>query len=266
MRRAIGRIGWIVLAAAPIAGYVLVGRRWHLRWGASEIERRAAMPGDGLVAHPSIVATRAVTIDAPPAAVWPWLVQMGYRRAGWYSYDRFDNDGRVVRWIIPELQHLEVGDVMLTDSTGGFRVETIEPERALVLMIHGGPGMGDLDISAALTLCPLPDAGTRLVLRLRAEFRGRLVRLWGALLFDAGDFVMMRRMLLGIRERAEAAWQAGPVPAAPEPAALARPSPDMRAAVSGTDVGDDRFGEVLSPGPDRAAAEPTVRIVKGSMP
>ena len=211
MRHAMGRVGRVaLLVAALVAGYLLVGRRWHLRWGASETERRAALPGDELVAHPSVVATRAVTIDAPPAAVWPWLVQMGYRRAGWYSYDRFDNDGRVVRRIIPELQHLEVGDVMLTDATGGFRVEAIESERLLVLMIHGGPGMGDLDISGALLLRPLPGEQTRLLLRLRAEFRGRRERLWGALLFDAGDFVMMRRMLLGIRERAEAAWRAGP--------------------------------------------------------
>ena len=213
--------GGVLVASALIAGYVVVGRRWHLRWGASELERREAMPGDELVTHPSVVATRAVTIDAPPAAVWPWLVQMGYRRAGWYSYDRFDNDGRVVRRIIPELQRLEVGDVMLTDAKGGFVVEAVEPERVLVLMIHGGPGRGDLDISAALVLDPLPDGRTRLRLRLRAEFRGRLERTWGALLFDAGDFVMMRRMLLGIRERAEAAWRAGPRRA---PDAAVRPS------------------------------------------
>ena len=232
MPRATGRLGRVLLvAAALIAGYLAIGRRWHLRWGASEIERRAAMPGDELVAHPGVVATRAVTIDAPPAAVWPWLVQMGYRRAGWYSYDRFDNDGRVVRAIIPELQHLEVGDVMLTDAKGGFRVEAIEPERVLVLMIHGDPGRGDLDISAALVLHPLPGERTRLLLRLRAEFRGRVERAWGALLFDAGDFVMMRRMLIGIRERAEAVWQTDPVEAAPEPAVRAvrpasvRPAP-----------------------------------------
>jgi len=212
------RIQRIVVAMALLTtAYLLLARRWHLGWGSTEEERRAAMPGDELVAHPTFVATRGVTVATPPAAVWPWLVQMGYRRAGWYSYDRFDNEGHVVRRIIPELQHLEVGDVMLTDPTGGFRVEAIDPGKSIVLLIHRDGDDGGLDISAAMTLSPLSGEQTRLVLRLRAEFRGWRERLWGALLFDAGDFVMMRRMLLGIRERAEAAWRAETVSAAVVP-------------------------------------------------
>jgi hypothetical protein len=64
-----------------------------LRWGATDAEVAAPMPGDELVPRSSFTATRAITIDAPPEAVWPWLVQLGYRRAGWYTYDLFDNAG-----------------------------------------------------------------------------------------------------------------------------------------------------------------------------
>jgi carbon monoxide dehydrogenase subunit G len=186
-----------------VATYLKWIRPWHLRWGATDDEVNRSLPGDDRIPAATWCTTRAVTIAAPPAAVWPWLVQMGYRRAGWYSYDRFDNDGIVVKRIIPELQHLAVGDMMLTDSTGGFRVEAIEPERSIVMMIHGAATGMDADISSTLVLNPIDDHRTRLILRARADFRGWREKLWGWLLFDAGDFVMMRKMLLGIKARAE---------------------------------------------------------------
>jgi hypothetical protein len=131
--------------------------------------------------------------------VWPWLVQMGgYRRAGWYSYDRFDNAGRPsADRVIPELQDLRVGDVMLTSPTDGFVVRAIDPGRSLVLVIdHRGSR-----ITSVPMLSSLPDERTRLVLRIRAHFRPRH-RLFG-LAFDIGDFLFMRRQLLGIRQRVE---------------------------------------------------------------
>ncbi len=203
--------------ASAVFGYVLAVRPWHLGWGSTDVERRRVLPGDDLVTNPQIVATRAVTIDAPPAAVWPWLVQMGYRRAGWYSYDRFDNDGVVVRRVVPELQHIDVGDMMLTDERGGFRVVGIEPGRHLVLAIRGAEQGLEADISSVFVLTSTAETRTRLVLRLRAAFRGPRERLWGLLLFDLGDFVMMRRQLLGIRERAEAAWAAASNPPVRDP-------------------------------------------------
>jgi len=95
------------------------------------------MPGDGLVPHPTICATRALTIDAPPVAVWPWIVQMGgYTRAGWYAYDRFDNGGRPsADSVVPELQQLEVGDILHTSPSEGFVVREIHPLHALVLSL-----------------------------------------------------------------------------------------------------------------------------------
>ena len=189
--------------AAVLVLYRFVIRPWHLRWGATDEERRRSLPGDGLIPKPDITFTRAITINTSPQAVWPWLVQMGYRRAGWYSYDRFDNDGIHVRRIIPEFQTLNVGDIMLTDSGGGFRVEAIEPEQSLVLKIDRASVGQDLELSCVMTLEPLDGRGTRLMLRVHGKFNGLVEKLWGRLLFDAGDFVMMRKMLLGIQERSE---------------------------------------------------------------
>ncbi|MFC5262679.1 hypothetical protein ACFPJ1_11240 [Kribbella qitaiheensis] len=69
-------------------------RPWHLRWGSTDAEVDATLPGDEIVDEPTFAATRAVTIDAPPADVWPWIVQLGFNRAGWYSYDLLDTVGR----------------------------------------------------------------------------------------------------------------------------------------------------------------------------
>jgi hypothetical protein len=144
---------------------------------------------------------------------------MGYRRAGWYSYDLFDNDGVRVHQILPEHQDLNVGDVMRTDEKRGFRVEQIEPEHLIVAQIQGEETGMPGDIAIALMLEPVgPGAQqTRLLVRLRARFWGVGGRLYG-LVFDFGDFVFMRRMILGIKERAERAWWAEPAGQVAEPA------------------------------------------------
>ena len=207
------------IAGGVLAIYWFVVRPWHLHWMATEEEASRPMPGDDLVPRPTIALTRAATIEAPPAAVWPWLVQMGYRRAGWYSYDFFDNDGVHVNCILPEHQSLHVGDVMLTDEKGGFRVEQIEPERLIVAMIRseyaGTPG--DISIAMSLELVGSDARQTRLIVRLRARFWGAGGRLFG-LVFDFGDFVFMRKMILGIKQRAERAWQTVPASRIAEPA------------------------------------------------
>jgi len=203
--------------AAAFALYRFVIRPWHLRWGATDEEAARSMPGDDLVPKPDIAFTRAITINAPPQAVWPWLVQMGYRRASWYSYDRFDNDGIHVHRIIPEFQTLTVGDVMLTGSEGGFRVEAIDPGRTLVLKIDRASVGQELEMSCVITLDPIDEQRTRLLLRVRGKFNGLVEKLWGRVLFDAGDFVMMRKMLLGIKERAERQVHLANLPASASP-------------------------------------------------
>ncbi|UBU18293.1 hypothetical protein [Nonomuraea gerenzanensis] len=188
---------------AGAAAYLLLIRPWQLRWGATREEARAPMPGDEIAPRAHLQATRAITIDAPPKEVWPWLVQMGgYTRAGWYSYDRIDNAGRPSAGrIVPELQDLQVGDVMPTAPDGsGFTVERIDPPSTLVLSIHAYEGT----VSCCVTLRESGD-GSRLVLRLRVRARPTLRGLAFLALMETGDFVMMRKQLLTIRARAEGA-------------------------------------------------------------
>lgn len=126
-----GRV-WLLLALAKAAGYFLGYRPWQLRWGATDAEVAAVMSGDELTRPPRWRATRAVTVSAPPRLVWPWLVQMGAGRAGWYSYDRVDNGGvPSARTLRPDLQSIEVGDRMrfTAGADDAFVVERIEPER-----------------------------------------------------------------------------------------------------------------------------------------
>ena len=186
-------------AALMLTLYIRWLRPWQLHWGATAAEVGRPMPGDDLVPQPTISATRAVTIDAPAGSVWPWLVQMGgYARAGWYSYDRFDNAGvPSADRIVPELQNLQIGDVMLTSPTEGFVVHAIDHGRSLVLVIdHAGSR-----ITSVPELTPLDGGSTRLVFRVRAHFHPRH---WlFAIVFDIGDFLFMRKQMLGIKSRAE---------------------------------------------------------------
>jgi hypothetical protein len=188
----------VVVAAAAYAGY----RRWQTRWGATAEEVGRPLPGDDLVSRPWFDATNVVEIGAEPDRVWPWLAQMGgYGRAGWYSYDRFDNAGRPsADRVVPELQDLRVGDVMATSPDGsGFVVRRVEPGRCLVLEIRAP----EASISSAFLLDRVAPGRTRLINRVRYRFRPTPRTLPLAIAMDVGHFVMARRMLLGIRRRAE---------------------------------------------------------------
>ena len=188
-------------AGIAVAVYGVALRPWHLRWGATEDEVRRTLPGDELVATPMVAATRAITIECPPDEVWPWLVQQGYGRAGWYAY-RIDNAWRPSPdYVVPEWQHLAVGDVLQTDARSGFTVTELESNHYWVGVIDGERGR----ISAVQYLEPRADGTTRLVQRVRAYFAPTLGALAFWVAFDLGDFVFMRKQLLGIKRRAEAA-------------------------------------------------------------
>ena len=108
-RRLFGQVG-SVLTDLPLFLTAPLYRRWHRRWGSTADEVASVMPGDDLFLKAQFISTRSITIDAPPAAVWPWLVQVGCGRAGFYSNDLLDNLGRPsATTIVPELQHLQVG-------------------------------------------------------------------------------------------------------------------------------------------------------------
>ncbi|MEE4275280.1 MAG: SRPBCC family protein [Thermoleophilia bacterium] len=177
-------------------------RRRHLRWGATDAEVVAPMPGDERVPRASFNATRAITIAAPPEAVWPWIVQMGYKRAGFYTYALLDNAGyESADAVLPEYQSLQVGDWMpmaeKVSETTAFRVAAFAENEWLL--------WSKPDSTWSWTLAPLPDGGTRLVTRLKQRYQWErpAMAFFTLVLLEFGDFPMMRRVLRGIRERAE---------------------------------------------------------------
>jgi hypothetical protein len=177
-------------------------RRWHLRWGATPHEVATPLPGDDLMPGAQYKSTRAITIDAPPEAVWPWLVQVGCLRAGWYSNDLLDNLAHPsATVIVPELQHLEVGSLVPMSPKPSVRsalqVHSFEPNRSLLWTTP--------DSTWAWQLTPT-DRGTRLVTRINARYDWRHPHwaILGILMMEFGDFAMLRRMLRGLKARAEA--------------------------------------------------------------
>jgi len=188
--------------ASAVAGYLRILRPRHVRWGATDDEVRRPMSGDVLVQDPVMAATRGISVCARPDEIWLWLVQMGYKRAGFYSYDWIDN-ARVpsADHILPGFQGLKAGDVVPTGPRGdGFSVVSLEPNRSLVMEVHHTR----FHVTFSTLLDPVNEEETRLVMRVRVAVRfNPLTALYYALL-EPGDFVMMRKMMLGIKQRSEA--------------------------------------------------------------
>jgi hypothetical protein len=186
--------------AALLVLYRKIVRPWALRWGATDEEVGRTLPGDAVVPKADFVATRAITIAAAPRHVWPWLVQIGSDRAGWYSYDRIDNGGvPSATSIVPELQHLKPDDLipMIAGKEIGVWVKEIEPEHRMLWWDRKGEYSWEWVLEEA-------DHGTRLITRLRATTHPWTGRMLYELVATNGDIVMIRKLLLGIRARAEA--------------------------------------------------------------
>jgi hypothetical protein len=200
----VSRALWRRRRPTPVAALSIVGaivylttlRPWSRRWGATYEEVMIPLPGDELVETPGIVMTRAVTVAAPIAEVWAWLAQIGQDRAGFYSYEwlenlagcRMHNADR----IHPEWQHRAVGDVVLLHPATGLKVARFEPCRSFAF-----------DGGWYFALEPRDDTSTRLLARSRVP-RG-LPSLAYAFFIEGPHFIMERKMLLGIKARAEAA-------------------------------------------------------------
>lgn len=181
-------------------GYLGLVRPWQLQWGASAEEVARAMPGDDLVDRPTFNATRAVTVDAGPEHIWPWLLQIGINRAGWYSYDWLDNLGRPsATSILPDLQELEIGDLIPMSPNGehGLRVWSFMPEQWMVWVDDQG------NTSWLWMLHSVDEESTRLITRVRMRYQWLRPEILFDLLVEFGDLVMMRKCMLGIKERAE---------------------------------------------------------------
>ncbi len=197
-------IPWFV--TAPLV------RPWHLRWGATADEVHGPMPGDDVVPKAQFNATRAVTINASPERVWPWIVQLGYRRAGFYTYDLIDNAGqRSAERILHAYQHPAAGDLMpmfkeLQGLAIAYTVTAFETNEWMV-WVHRPSATEAPDSTWTWRLTPLPGGGTRLVTRMKQDYRWDTPRLafFNFVLMELGDFAMERRMLKGIKRRAESA-------------------------------------------------------------
>jgi hypothetical protein len=243
------------LLARPRVAAALLGAAWsyhrllrpRLRtWGATPTEAAGALPGDDLVRYPRLQHTRAITIHAPPAAMWPWLVQMGFGRGGYYypgwldavwdvairrryHHEPWYVDANVVNTnaerIVPELQNLQVGDHIQDGPDGYFEVRELIPERALVLYSARHPLTGHpvdpkdprvsafVDFSWAFVLAPVDAHTTRLLVRLRADYPAGPLARAATYLIEPGDLFMQTLQLAGIRARAERAT----TPGAPSP-------------------------------------------------
>jgi len=201
--RDLARMTAEVLVASPRFLTAPLYRHWHLRWGATDAEVVSAMPGDEIVPEPSFTATRAITIAAPPEDVWPWIVQIGTRRAGFYSYDLFDNAARPsADRILPQFQATRVGDWVPMSSkvneTTAFKVKAFEPNQWLLWVKPHS--------TWSWTLTPVDGGRTRLATRLKENYDWRSspgLALLTLILFELGDFPMMRKLLVGIRRRTE---------------------------------------------------------------
>jgi hypothetical protein len=215
MRKApiFGIIGGALAAGTALLAYERFVRPWHLRWGATDEELVEELPGDEVKPGAALNVTHAITIDAPPDVAWKWLVQIGQDRGGFFSYDWIENmfglEVHNAEALVPEYQNLKIGDFVRSahrgwlggrfDEIAGWYVVTLEPNRTLVLrdeIAHG---------SWSFILRPLPGDKTRLLIRARAD-RPESVgsKLFYYSFWEPAHFIMERKMLLTLKEKAEA--------------------------------------------------------------
>ncbi|MGI9006947.1 MAG: hypothetical protein ACR2FU_12270 [Streptosporangiaceae bacterium] len=195
--------GAATAAGALVAAYPLLMRSRCLTWGATPDEARQRLPGDELLPGAQMITTRAIGIDAPAEAVWPWLIQMGSGRAGAYSYDWIENlfglDMHSASVILPQFQDLKLGDELpMGRGRPAMRVVRLDPGHVFALQVAGGNWVW------IFALLPL-DGGTRLLSRNRISLPSASApaRAAWSLLMEPGSLIMERKMLLGIKERAE---------------------------------------------------------------
>lgn len=215
-----GRARAAILAAAMglVGVYAFAVRPRMLRWGATDDEVRAPFPGADLIPGASRSATMAVTIDAPPAHVWPWLAQMGTNRAGWYSWDRLDNFGRrSAEYVCPEWQEVSVGDRLdaMPDGSEWWEVAVLEPERFLCLRMsldlrgrpfdpRGPRPRRFTDSTWGFLLGALPGNRTRLVVSGHWAFEPRWLKpIVSAVLLEPSHWVMQKRQFQNIQRLAK---------------------------------------------------------------
>jgi len=195
----------LALIGLTLAAYLLWARPYQLRWGATDEEVNRPMPGDELSLRPSFLATRAITIEGTPEEIWPWLVQMGYGRAGFYGYDLLENLGsrrgiHSADRILPEFQHFAVGDQVPISAVARMVFYALEPNRYL---IWAGEST-ELPGGFTWALYPVDENHTRLVSRIRWSHHWTQPSVLALDLFtEFTDHMAVRKILQGVKERVE---------------------------------------------------------------
>ena len=193
---------WTAAAVVALGGVLLyrwLGRERVLNWGTEEAEADARLPGDELLEDADVVATRAITVDAPPSAVWPWVAQMGPApRGGAYTYDWIENlfglNIHSTDRVLPEFQHAAPGDT-IGAGNNPMRIEVVEPERVFASRSANGTWVWTFVLQER-------DGQTRLISRNRLRLPTLASRIGMAPMIP-GSLVMERKMLRGIKARAE---------------------------------------------------------------
>jgi hypothetical protein len=193
----------IALIALTITAYLLLARPYQLRWGATAEELSRPMSGDELDPRPTFLSTRAITIEGTPHEIWPWLVQMGYNRAGYYGYDIIENLGskngiHSAEKIVPALQDVKVGDEVPISAAGSWVFYEIEPERYFIWSSKAS------DCAFTWALYPIDKQHTRLVSRIRWSHHWTQPDILGFDLFtEFTDYLAIRKVLQGVKGRVE---------------------------------------------------------------
>ncbi len=180
--------------------YVTVLRPWHLRWGATDIDLAFSLPGNSLVTNPDFNATRGITINSTPEQIWKWIIQIGSKRAGWYSIDWMDNAGVKSSYeILPDFQSVEIGQFIpfTPDQKNGMWVKEFKEKEYILWVDKEGRA------TWLWYLYPVDEKQSRLLTRLRTKYVWKGFWIIYYLLYDFGDIVMMSKCMKGIKKRVE---------------------------------------------------------------
>ena len=180
--------------------YLLVLRPSHLSWGATSNDLTLCLPGDSLVTKPDFNATRGITINSTPEEIWKWIIQIGSRRAGWYSIDWIDNAGiKSSNELLSEFQRIEIGQFIpfTPDQKNGMWVKEFKKNEYILWVDKDGRA------TWLWYLYPVNEKQTRLLTRLRTKYVWKGFWIIYYLLYDFGDIVMMSKCMRGIKLRAE---------------------------------------------------------------
>lgn len=201
----------LVAVLALAAVYWFPTRRWFSRWGTTPEELARVMPGDALIPNPTDMSMQSVTVNTPPEDIWPWLVQIGYQRGGLYSYDWLDRlfgflDRPSATRVLSEFQQLAVGDKIPWGHNTELTVGALEPRRALALSYEADGFQWVWQFG----LYPLDDQRTRFVTRGTEHVPNELLWWLAMRIMEPAAFIMTRRFVLGVKERAEALRASAP--------------------------------------------------------